>query len=385
MYRAGKKSFALIVMIASLLLASLVPASAQDADLDQQQRAALAAIPLITSDLPDGFRFVGEGYLTAGQAGGVGVDPAALTDAGFAGMYLSTYHNNATGAHIFSYASVWTDEAAAESGFALLEDETVTNPGADMTDTDLDAGSGSAELTTGTRDVDGTVRAVVDATFVIDRFVVGVSAETAQDEPMDASAMQALVETLESRANAVVEGQSPDGTDLSLPPSVLDIRPLGDEIQVGFLSASETETIYGVSGSSLSNITASWVSGVRTGDGDGPAVVIAASRFGDGETAARAVEQSADLVPLTIDPQPVDIVIEGADAVEGYQYVSLNSADGAVDSFRGVMQVGSTMVVVDVQGAASVEVAQAAVTNMLTAQVACSGGTCELPEVDLGA
>ena len=84
MYRAGKKSFALIVMIASLLLASLVPASAQDADLDQQQRAALAAIPLITSDLPDGFRFVGEGYLTAGQAGGVGVDPAALTDAGFA-------------------------------------------------------------------------------------------------------------------------------------------------------------------------------------------------------------------------------------------------------------------------------------------------------------
>src|SRR5690606_22493023 len=98
-------------------------------------------------------------------------------------------------------------------GFALLEDETVTNPGADLTDTDLDAGSGSAELTTGTRDVDGTVRAVVDATFVIDRFVVGVSAETAQDEPMDASAMQALVETLESRANAVVEGRSPDGTD----------------------------------------------------------------------------------------------------------------------------------------------------------------------------
>jgi hypothetical protein len=300
-------------------------------------------------------------------------------------MYLSIYHNAESGALISSYVSAWTDATAAEAGFALLEDQSVTNPGADTTDAELDAGTGSAELTTGTVDVDGTTRAIADATFIVDRYVVGVSAETAQDAPMDAAGMQAMVETLEGRTSAVVQGQSPEGTELALPATVLDIRPLGGEIQVGFLSANETESLYGVSGSSLSNITASWVSGVMTGDGDGPAVVIAASTFVDVDTAMRAVEQSADLVPVAIEPQPVDLAIDGADAVRGYQYVSPISTDGAVDSFRGVMLVGTTVIVVDVQRAPSVDVAQAAVTDLLTAQVACGGGDCQLPEVNLGA
>ena len=385
MYRAGKKGLALTVMIASLVLATLAPASAQDQALDQQQRATLAAIPLITSDLPDGFRFAGEGFITPEQAGGAGIEPQTLIDAGFEGMYLSLYHNDATDSLITSYASAWTDAAAAEQGYALLEDEAVADPGADTTDAELDAGTGSAELTTGTVEVDGTTRAVADATFVVDRYIVGVSVETAQDAPMDAAGIQAMVETSESRANAVAQGQSPEGTDLALPPTVLDIRPLGAELQAGFFSAGETEALYAVSGSSLSGITASWVSGVMTGTGEGPAVVIAASTFGDTDTAARAVEQSADLVPVAIEPQPVDIVVDGADMVRGYQYVSPGSSDGTVDSFRGVMLVGSTMIVVDVQRATSVDVAQAAVTDLLAAQVACSGGTCQLPEVNLGA
>ena len=82
MYRAGMKRLAVAMMIAWLALASLAPAGAQEQALDQQQRAALAAIPLITSALPDGYRFAGEGFLPADQAGGPGVDPAALTDAG---------------------------------------------------------------------------------------------------------------------------------------------------------------------------------------------------------------------------------------------------------------------------------------------------------------
>jgi hypothetical protein len=76
--------------------------------------------------------------------------------------------------------------------------------------------------------------------------------------------------------------------------------------------------------------------------------------------------------------------VDGADSAKGYQYASAASTDGAPDSFRGVIQMGSTMIVVDVQGAASPEAAQAAVSDLLAAQVACSGGTCELPELDLG-
>jgi hypothetical protein len=119
--------------------------------------------------------------------------------------------------------------------------------------------------------------------------------------------------------------------------------------------------------------------------GSGPSVVIAASTFADADTAARVVEQAAALAPVTIDLQPVDFAVDGADSAMGFQYASPGSADGAVDSFRGVIQVGTTMVVVDVQGASSPEQAQTAVTSLLTAQIACSGGTCQLPEIDLGA
>jgi hypothetical protein len=386
MHRAGLKRLALVTLIASLALAWAAPVAAQEPALDQQQRASLAAIPLITGDLPDGYLISAEGFLSAaGAASSLNLDPAALTDAGFQGMYLSIYQRADTGDTITSTVSAWTDAAAAEQGFALLEDESVTAPGADVTDSALAAGTGSAELTTGTVEVDGATHAVSDATFVVDRYVVGVSVETAPDATMDDAGMQALVDALESRANAVVQGQSPEGTDLALPPTVLDIRPLGVEAQAGFLSAGETERLYGVSGSSLSGITASWVSGVVAGEnGAGPSIVIAASTFGDVDTAGRAVEQSADLAPVTLELTPVDFAVDGADAAKGYQYASPGSADGTVDSFRGVIQVGSTMVVVDVQGAASVDTAQAAVSDLLAAQVACGGGTCQLPDINLG-
>jgi hypothetical protein len=382
MHRAGPKRFAVIMMIACLALIPIVPASAQGGTLDQQGRAAMAAIPLIASDLPDGYRFTGEGFLPEDGTGIPGVDPAALVDAGLEGMYISGYQNPGTDGTIISYVSAWTDAGAADQGFALLEGEEE----AGLTDAPLEAGTGSAELTTGTVDVDGAVRSLVDATFVVDRYVVGVSVETPQDAPMDEAGVQGLVDALEARAAAVVDGQSPAGTDLALPPSVLDLRPLGGEVQAGFLSAAETEALYGVSGSALSSITASWVAGVSSGEGGaGPTVVIAASTFPDADTAARVVEQAGDLSPLPIELQPVDFAVDGADSARGYQYASPGSTDGVVDSFRGVIQIGTTMVVVDVQGAASVEVAQTAVSDLLAAQVACSGGTCQVPEVNLGA
>jgi hypothetical protein len=387
MHRAGPKRLVLALMIASLALGSVPAAGAQEAAPDQQQRAAMAAIPLITSDLPEGYAFAGEGFLPAATvASTFNVEEAQVTGAGFEGMYLSFYQAPDGGGTITSAVSAWTDAAAAEQGFALLEDEAVTTPGSDATDAELDAGTGSAELTTGTIDTEGGTRAVTDATFVVDRYVAGVTVETPQDAPMDAAGIQAMVDALEARAGAVVAGQSPDGTDLTLPTAVLDLRPLGSEIQAGYLSAGETERLYGVSGSSLSNLTASWVSGIVAGEGgEGPAVVIAASRFPDADTAARVVEQSGDLAPVELELQPVDIVVEGAGTVRGFQYAGPAAADGTLDSFRGVMQVDATVVVIDVQGAASVEAAQGAVTDLLTAQVACGGGSCQLPEVSLGA
>lgn len=383
MHRAGLKRLVLITMTACLALAWVAHAGAQGPALTQQQRATLAAIPLVTDDLPDGYRFVGEGFLNADSVAVPNIAPDALVGSGFETMYVSVYDNADAGGTITSYVSAWTDAGAAEAGFALLEDESRTAPGAGLTDAELDAGSGSAELTIGTVDANGISRAIADATFVVDRYVVGVNVETPADAAMDEAGVRALAATLEGRADAALAGQSPAGTNLSLPQVVLDIRPLGTEVQAGYLSASEAEALYGVSGSSLSGIGTTWVSGVAAGGG-APFVVIAASTFENPDNAARVVAQSADLMPVTIALQPVDFGVDGAGSAKGYQYTSAASADGTPDSFRGVIQIASTVVVVDVQGAPSVDVAQAAVSSLLSGQMACTADSCSLPEIDLG-
>lgn len=377
----------LLVVVMSMMVVSLPHASAQSTESDAQTRAQLAAIPLTTGDLPDGYVLVGESFATAEEGVIAGVGEQTLVDAGFQGMYISVYGTAGEPGNITSYASIWSDGDAAENGFALLEDEAAINPGAGLSDEEIDAGTGTAELTSGTVEQDGTAYEIRDATFVVDRFVTGVSVTTSGDgSRLDEASVDSLVETLEARATAVANGEGPDGIDLSLPGMVLDLQPLGTPIQSGFLSADESETLYGVSGSSLSGIQTSWVSAVAAGEGaTAPYVVIAASRFENADNAARVVEQSADLVPLSIVLQPLEgFTVEGVDAVRGYQYASTSATGGAPDSFRAVAQIGDMVIVVDVQAASSVDAAQAAAAELLAAQVQCDGGGCQAPEIGLG-
>ncbi|HYH12435.1 MAG TPA: hypothetical protein VD789_08795, partial [Thermomicrobiales bacterium] len=170
--------------------------------------------------------------------------------------------------------------------------------------------------------------------------------------------------------------------------ATLDLRSLGTEIQAGFISSKESEALYGVSGSSLGGIQTSWVSLVATGeDESAPYVVVAVSSFENGDNAARVVDQADDIVPLSIELQQVDgFAVEGVDNVRAFQYASpLGSSDGSPDSFRGVAQVGERVIVIDIQGAGSIESAQSSVSALIAAQAGCSAESCELPQVDLGA
>ncbi len=380
----GLMRLALVTIVAGLLMAPA--ASAQPDALDQAARAQLSAIPLTTADLPDGYQLSGEAFVGADSASVPGVEASSLTGAGFQGMYVSAYELQGGGGSIQSYVSMWTDHDAAVAGFALLEDDPTTDPNASLTDETLDVGDGPAELSTGTRDSDGGQLSVSDATFVVDRYVVGVAIETTAEHVVDADTLDALVAAQESRVNAVVDGKAPGGVDLALPGKVLDTRPLGVELRAGYITAAESETLYGVTGSSLGGIKASWVSLVGTGEGGGaPYAVIAVSSFETADNAARVVEQADALVPLTVDLQPVEgFSVEGTDSARGFQYASTASADGTPDSFRGVAQVGTQVIVIDVQGASSVDAAQQAGSDLLTAEVACLGGTCQLPDVTLG-
>ncbi|HEV2127609.1 MAG TPA: hypothetical protein VGR22_03210 [Thermomicrobiales bacterium] len=360
-----------LVLLASLTMFAV--AGGSHAQVADDTRAALAAIALTAAEMPSGYELVGEAFV--GPDGGpiAGEVPAVLTDAGFLGAYMSVYENADGTVTITSYASAWTDADAAETAFALLETED-----AGETDESLDAGDGPAELT--------VVGETMDATFVVDRFVVGVAA-TGSD--IDRDDVMALVTLLESRANAVADGQFPAGTDAALPASVLDTSALGTQVRAGYLSATESEQLYGLTGSALGGMQASWVSLVTVGDGgEPPYVAIAASNFESADNAARVVDQAEDLVPLTVDLQPVEgITVEDADTARGFQYSStMSGTTDTPDSVRVVAQVGDQVVVVDVQGATSAEEVQAAAVSLANAQVACmmEEGNCELPEVTLG-
>lgn len=354
-----------VAMLAILLMSgSLAMVQVQ---VDSGTRAALAAMTLTGDELPSTYTLRGEAFV--GPEGGdvTGEVPAAFTDAGFRAAYMSVYEAEDGSGTITSYASAWTDAAAAETGFGLLENVD------GETDEPLEAGNGPAELTVTD---DG-----FDATFVVDRFVAGVSAsggEVAQED------IDALVTSLDSRATSVAGGQFPVGTDPSLPGMVLGTGALGAEVRAGYLSASESEELYGLTGSSLGGMLASWVSLAATGaDAAPPYVTIAVSTFELPDNAARVVEQAEQLVPLTVGLQPIyGVAVEGADSARAFQYSGPGSE--SPDSVRIVAQVGVQVAVVDVEGAASVEEAQAAAGQLANAQVACMGGTCELPDVSLG-
>lgn len=373
--------YALVALALALAIPSLVVA--QETGPGAADRAAAAAITLTADDLPEGYALTGERFRSPDAASLAGVDPAALAESGLLGVYTSAYASETDGGQIVSYALVWADAAAAETGFATVEADADGG-----TDAALAAGDGPAEITTGTTEVSGTNRAYADATLVVDRYIVGVAVTAADTTPVDNATVEGLAGAIEDRARAVAAGESPGGTDLALPGAVLDLRPLGDEMQAGYLTASESEELYGVTGSSLGGMRTSWVEAAALGDNDAaPYVAIAATSFETPENAARVVEQAAELVPLTVELEPVDgFTVEGVESVRAFRYAGPAAASDAPDSFRVVAQTGTTVIVIDVQGAPTAEAAEAAATTLLQAQVACGGGgECQAPSLDLGA
>jgi len=362
---------------------------AQDATTpDVATRAQMAAMTLDSTALPGGYIFTGESFVGADQAATGYVTADALTDAGFQSQYLSVYTNPDTGYRITSYVSAWTDADAAKAGFEVIEDESKTIPGGTLEDGDAGVGETPGETTTGTypdaAGGDATI-AVADVTFRIDRFLVGTSLETRDGTTPDAATIQALAGSLEGRATSVIGNDSPDGTDLALAPQVLPLFGLGQELQSGFLASGEVEQMYGLQGSALGTLTASWNEAIALGEGDAPQpyVAVGVTTFGSEDAAAAIVDQLADLGPDVPGAEAIEgVEIEGADAVAASSFPSQATGAGEADSVRVVTVSGSTLVVIDVQGAPSVEVAQAAAETFAGAQLSCLGqDTCTAPEI----
>ncbi|HVL23863.1 MAG TPA: hypothetical protein VM450_07245 [Thermomicrobiales bacterium] len=365
---------------------ALTLGSSLQAATEPAVRAELAAATLAASDLPTGFSFVGETFLTAEQVAGETLDPNALTDAGFATQYVSVYENPQAKLRVRSYVSSWTDAAAAEAGFAILEDEAMTTPGAELSDGGADVGEEPRETTSGTYPApDGSTIRTVDVTFRRDNLLAGVALEKLDGSEVDAKTAGDLAKRMDARVQAVQKGDSPANTDLALPAKVLSLQPLGQEIQVGFLGPVEVERIYGLQGSVLDSVQASWVESVEQQNDAAPGVrvTIGVTTFGKEADAKAVVEHSAELVaPLSNQKAINEVKLDGADAVRAYHFTSPGKEGTDIDSYRIIFAVGKTVTVIDVQGTPTAAAAAEAATALATAQLGCEGGdSCELPEL----
>ncbi len=373
-----------VLATTAVLTVSGGPAIAQDTTgPDSVLRAQMAAITLDRANLPGDYRFQGETFLSVEQAAGAALDPASLQDAGFVSQYLSVYLNPDTGQEITTYVSAWTDAGAAEDGFNLLEDEATTQPDGTFSDSQLSLGESPSEVTTGTYpnpDGSGSQVGVVDATFRVDRFIVGVSLTTGDGSAPDAAVVESLAGTVESRATAVVGGQSPDGTSLDLAANVTPLFGLGQELQAGFLDAGDVETMYGLQGSALGELQASWVEVVGATGGT-PYLAVGATSFGSVEDAQTVIDQLQDLSPELAGQEAIDgVQVSGADSAVAWSYQSPATGATENDSVRIFILYGTTVAVADVQGAESVEIAQEAALAIASAQAVCLGdGACEAP------
>jgi hypothetical protein len=348
---------------------------------DVSLRAELAASTLAVNDLPVGFVFTGETFLTSSQAAGETLDPAALDGAGFQTQYISVYENPTEKLRIRSYVSAWTDEAAAEAGFAIVEDEATVSPGATMSDGDAAAGEEPRETTTGTyTDATGATISTVDTTFRRGNLVAGVAVEKLDGSEVDATIAGQLATRLDERVQAVQQGESPVYTDLALPAKIVSLASVGQAVQAGFLGPVEVERMYGLQGSVLDTVQASWVESSLLGSGNAR-VTIGATTLENEADAAAIVEHVEELASSLTNQAVVEgATVEGASTVRAFQFTSPGAEGDAIDSYRIIYAAGATVTVIDVQAAPSDAIAADAANALAAAQVGCQGGgACDAP------
>lgn len=378
--------------IGAMMLTFAAPASAQSTPeaTEPDPRAQLAAVTPGSEDLPTGYEFVGETFLSADQVSGPGIDTGALESGGFVSQYVSVYENPDSGERIRAYASLWADDASAESGFAILEDETATNPNDAMEDSEAEIGEEPRETTIGTYlSADGETIGTADVTFRRGPMVIGVAHETMDGSDADATIATDLAARMDERAQTVLGGESPAHTNLSLPGQTVSFDADGNAIiQAGFLGPVEVETIYGVQGSLLSGVDAAWVETALIGSQEltGPTVTVGVTTFGSAQDAQLTVEQAEDLFMPLENQEAVDgASVVGASAVSAFRYSSESAEGDALDGYRLIFSTNEMMTIIDVQGAASEGGAEQAATAISDAQTACqSGGACEAPALPAG-
>lgn len=356
-------------------------------------RLDLAAIVPTFDDLPDGAFLVRASYFSPKQLADTFFlgDPGLtrqVEDTGLQTWYQIRYGTSGTTLTLDAYVELYPDAASAENGFAFFEDE---GEGQESEDVDVPGVDGDdEELTiTDAEPVPGVHYQRYDATVRKDNVIVGFAIDNSGGpNTVDQATVENLILVMVDRLDAVLAGENPPGTDLSLPSSLLT-SSLDDPITIeGYVSAGEVIPAGIDAAADAFNGGYARTLGLRFVNApDSSPVLFANLTLLSFENAMAAEQALYALDALTI-PSPLPPAgdslrqqgdVEGIPGVDNWQATwRAFLPGGPIDSVRLGFTVGDHLGIVEVAGAASVYAAQDAATEIATAQAAClnDGGAC---------
>ncbi|CAA9549157.1 MAG: hypothetical protein AVDCRST_MAG73-2716 [uncultured Thermomicrobiales bacterium] len=384
----ARRALATLALSVPLLFAPLPTVAGQAGDATPTaggDRADLAAMTLDSEDLPEDYFLRGERYITGENlVAGLDLEDAtaeALTESGLTWFYESTYTTADGAGQIRSYVSEYPDEAGAEAGFGVLEDEeALVGEGGDLEDQDGPAvGEDPKEITVGSlppnadADDDAPALRSVDATFRVGTLIVGVAVETRDDAEPDQALAEELADVLATRVEDVLAGQAPATADPAVREALLQLDA-GLSVQEGYLTATDVLGPVDPADTPYAEYDAGYALTLAIGDGGTtlPYVSLAVSSFSSEDGPLAVLGDADNLQPAFTNIERVDdVLVEGADAAVGYRFASTTGGRSENDSFRILIIVGDRLATVDVQGATSAEVAEAAALDLAGQQAEC--------------
>jgi hypothetical protein len=393
MHHMNRRPLFALVLLAILFVGGLRPATAQEATPNPaDDHLDIAAMNLSSEDVPEGFGLVGENYIAAQTvAENHSLDPAhtaELMDSGLIVAYGSEYANEARDITIGAYIEQFASDEGAVAGFDILEDESLRgSPGVEYADEPLEGvGDAPGEITTYSRQASGSTPSLdgVDVTFRVDNLLAGVAIEALGGAAPAKSDAVSLSRVLERRMRIALAGEELPGIDPTLPGRLLNfsVPPLLE----GYLSATDA-----FPAARSVELLRSYESGygriTPLGQGDSPLPLVS-----NGIVAFSSEDGPLAIISAGIEVQRpyqqmerVDIApIEGADAADGFHFVSPVGEGKEIDSFRILSVSGDHLIIIDVQAAENEDVARRLALELTEAQLACiDEGNCEvIEEVD---
>jgi hypothetical protein len=399
-------ALALFPVLGTLAQDDQTPRADPNAPLGQKKsttaRIDLAAIALDDADVGASYGLSFETYIPADQLSALlfngAISASQVKSTGIRWYYESQYVTADGVTTLTCYVEEYPNVAGVTKGFNIFENEDLKSP---PTATSTDAkglpgvGSTPSEVTTTKVKASGSTPAgtTLDATFRVDRLLMGVSIATTATTPPKEQDLTDLAKRLQERAQAVLDGKELPEIDSALPARLLDFAESFD-VDEGYTTFAAT---FGPS--APTGIDATFQSGytrtVALGQDPNakvplPLVTVGVSEFNTESSGLAILSNSISTSPpykgmarVETDPIP------GTSASVGLSFADpFNNGDA--NSFRLFVLIDTNLINIDVIGADTLDHAQAAALSLAKQEAGCFGdnakcGTAALPPNFAGA